>query len=207
MKNPYQESVDKLAVNALDHVPYGVVLVTEEMKVILHNETAAHVFSDKDGIELRQGHLELINWGTKEFSSQIEEQLNSVKNDEPVCTIILRVERPSGKLTYQMTLCPLNQYSDDAIHQHHGVWIVIIHDPEKLFELPRNLLRDYYRFTDAEIEVCHLLFMKGRRYEVSNALGVSQNTVKSHLMHIYQKCGVTTQSMLFMRLTLSLTAS
>jgi DNA-binding CsgD family transcriptional regulator len=196
---------EDLAVRALDHIPFGIVIVSEEMKVILHNETAASLFATADGIGLSQGHLLLNRWGTDEFKSRISTSLNRVAEGGLPCTVVLRVERPSGRMAYQVIAHPLCHQSDDNPPQHHGVWIISIHDPDQRTELPHALLRDYYRMTDGEIEVCRQLFISGSIDDVAVELGISRNTVKTHLQRIYAKCGVKSQSLLVMRLTLGVT--
>jgi DNA-binding CsgD family transcriptional regulator len=199
-----REPVKDLAVQALDHIPYGVVIVSESMKVILHNETAARLFSLSDGIGLAQGCLALNRWGAEDFQKRISESLNRVVEKDLPCTVVLRVERPSGKMAYQVIARPLCNQSDDDPPRHQGVWIVSIHDPEQRAELPRNILRDYFQMTDAEIAVCQQLFITGSIDNVAKELGISRNTVKTHLKQIYAKCGVKSQSLLIMRLTLGL---
>jgi DNA-binding CsgD family transcriptional regulator len=194
--------VEDLAVRALDHIPYGIVIVSEDMKVILHNETAATLFAAADGIGLSRGHLLLNRWRADEFKCRISESLNRVAEGNLPCTVVLRVERPSGSMAYQVVAHPLCHQSDDDPPRHHGVWIVSIHDPDQHAELPRSLLRDYFHMTDAEIEVCRQLFISGSIDKAASELDISRNTVKTHLQRIYAKCGVKSQSLLVMRLTL-----
>ncbi len=196
------EPVEYLATQTLDHIPYGVVIVSESMKVILHNETAARLFSTSDGIGLTHGFLALNQWGADDLKNRINESLNRAGKEDLPCTVVLRVERPSGKMAYQVIARPLCNQSDDDPPRHHGVWIVSIHDPDQKAELPSAILRDYFHMTDAEMAVCRQLFITGSIDNVVKELGISRNTVKSHLKRIYDKCGVKSQSMLIMRLTL-----
>jgi len=196
------EPVGDLAIRALDHIPYGIVIVSEDMKVILHNETASNLFATADGIGLSRGRLALNLWEADEFKCRIGEPLNQRDEEDFSCTAVLRVERPSGRTAYQIIAHPLRYQSDDEPPRHHGVWIVSIHDPEQRAELPRCLLRDYFQMTDAEMAVCRQLFICGSIDKVASELDISRNTVKTHLQRIYAKCGVKSQSLLVMRLTL-----
>jgi DNA-binding CsgD family transcriptional regulator len=196
------DPVEALAVRALDHIPYGIVIVSEDMKVILHNETALDLFAASDGIGLSRGHLALNQWEADEFKRRIGESLNRIADGDLHCSAVLRVERPSGRTAYQVIAHPLCTQTDDDLPRHHGVWIASIHDPDQRSELPRSLLRDYFQMTDAEIDVCRQLFICGTIDRVAGELGISRNTVKTHLQRIYAKCGVKSQSLLVMRLTL-----
>ena len=197
-------TAEDLAVQALDHIPCGIVIVEESLKAILHNETAAGLFSAADGVVLVRGHLMLNRWETEEIKQQFNAALNRGTEDSAPGSAILRVERTSGRSAYQVTARPLCPQCDGDTPRHHGVWLLSIHDPEQAMDLPRNLLRDYYRMTDAEIEVCRQLFIGGSIDNVAAALGISRNTVKTHLQRIYAKCEVKSQSLLILRLTLGL---
>jgi DNA-binding CsgD family transcriptional regulator len=196
------EPVEKLSMQALDHIPYGIVIVSESLRVILHNEMAAGLFSTADGIGLSHGCLTLNLWSTDDLKERISESLGRAREEDLPCAVVLRVERPSGKMAYQVIARPLCNQTDDDRPRHHGVWIVSIHDPDQRVELPSNMLREYFHMTDAEIAVCRQLFITGSIENVVKELGISRNTVKSHLKRIYDKCGVKSQSLLIMRLTL-----
>jgi DNA-binding CsgD family transcriptional regulator len=196
------EPVKDLAARALDHIPYGIVIVSEDMKVILQNETASNLFATADGICLSRGHLSLNQWESDDFKRRIDESLNRVAEVDFPCTAVLRVERPSGRAAYQVIAYPLCLQTDDDPPRHHGVWIASIHDPDQRAELPRSLLRDYFQMTDAEMDVCRQLFICGSLDKVASELDISRNTVKTHLQRIYAKCGVKSRSLLVMRLTL-----
>lgn len=196
------EPVEDLAVRALDHIPYGIVIVTEDMKVILHNETASNLFATADGIGLSRGYLVLNQWEANEYKRRIGESLNQADAEDCSCTAVMRVERPSGRTAYQVIAHPLLHQSDGNPPRHHGVWIASIHDPEQRAELPCSLLRDYFQMTDAEMAVCRQLFISGSIDKVASELDISRNTVKTHLQRIYAKCGVKSQSLLVMRLML-----
>ncbi len=198
------DAMGQYALQALNHVPYGLVLIKDTLEVIVYNETAAGIFTASDGVELTQGHLVLSQLATDDLRRPVDLNLDEA---EDACTIVQRIARPSGQLAYQVTVRPLCKDPHENPRYHHGVWIVSIHDPAKTMEVPRRLLREYYRLTDAEIEVGRLLFTSGRIDDVAVELGVSRNTVKTHLMRIYSKCGVNSQSMLIMRLALGLMPS
>lgn len=200
-----RDAVGELAVHALDHVPYGLVLIKETLKVIVYNETAAKVFSASDGLGLTEGRLVLSELSVDDLRKPAGANLGGEDEAEAACTIVRRVARKSGKVAYQVTVRPLCKGWNENRSYHHGVWLVSIHDPAKSTEVPRSLLREYYSLTESEIEVCRVLCTRGKIDDVAVELGISRNTVKTHLTRIYSKCGVNSQSMLIMRLTLGQT--
>lgn len=200
-----QSQANDIAVQVLDQMPYGIVIVSDKMKVILYNDQAEILFSKADGIAISQQYLVLNRWDTEHFRKRINQSQDQVEGAERNSTVALRVERNSGKVAYQLIARPLCRLPDDELPRNHGVWIVSIHDPEERAELPRSLLRDCFHMTDAEMDVCSQFFTSGSIDTVASVMGISRNTVKTHLQRIYSKCGVSSQSMLVMRLMFGLT--
>jgi DNA-binding CsgD family transcriptional regulator len=64
------------------------------------------------------------------------------------------------------------------------------------------LLRELHGLTVAESDVAALLFNGQSAQAAARYLGISVNTVKSHLKQVFKKCGVRTQAELLQGLAL-----
>jgi DNA-binding CsgD family transcriptional regulator len=69
----------------------------------------------------------------------------------------------------------------------------ISHDTKRERAISHQVLRDLYGPTAAQAAVAALLFEGHSDDETAERLGLSINTVRSHLRHIFAKCEVRSQ--------------
>jgi DNA-binding CsgD family transcriptional regulator/PAS domain-containing protein len=79
--------------------------------------------------------------------------------------------------------------------------VVFVSDPERTIKFPGDLLQGCYGLTPAECRVALLLADGRPPREISELVGVSPNTLKTHLSNIYSKTGTSGQSALVRLLT------
>ena len=78
--------------------------------------------------------------------------------------------------------------------QTRAAFIVLIFAPNQRREIAPEVLKELYGLTPAQADVACTLY-EGRSVEATaTALGLSLNTVRSHLKQIFSKCEVQTQA-------------
>jgi DNA-binding CsgD family transcriptional regulator len=72
-------------------------------------------------------------------------------------------------------------------------FIVLIFGPREWRDISTDALVEVYGLTRAQAEVARSLFNGQGVEETAAALGVSRNTVRTHLKHIFSRCDVKSQ--------------
>jgi len=105
----------------------------------------------------------------------------------------MQISRPSGRQPFSLMLSPLLSAPSGALSSEAGV-ACFISDPEAGHVPTADALGKIYGLTPAEAEVVQLL-AKGLALDAIAAdRGISLNTVRSHLKHIFSKTGTSRQS-------------
>lgn len=77
---------------------------------------------------------------------------------------------------------------------------LLLSDPSKAFGLTEAMLRDELGLTSAEARIALLLVPGETREALAKSLGVSSGTVRTHMIHIFQKAGVHSRAALIWKL-------
>lgn len=117
----------------------------------------------------------------------------------------LALQRPNNR-PLTLTVAPLHRSALPFARQSA---VILVDDPEKCdsSDAPHSLLQALYRLTRSEAQLA-LLIAKGKRVrEVAEERGISLATARTHLAHIFQKTGVSSQGELIRLLIASGVAS
>lgn len=178
---------------ALRRLPIGVMIVTLELRIAFLNDEAARILENADGLRELAGQLVVSD------SSQMRDLQRAVaraairggKHHEPH----LHVRRPSGLPHYALCVGP-NSAAGGA-RLHNGAATVFVTDPTSVDVVPApECLAARYGLTATEAEVARLAALGRGMPFVAAALGVSINTVRTHLKAVYGKTGVNHQAAL-----------
>lgn len=199
-----RQKVDDLQFS-LDHVDAGIVLIGSTGEVIAMNRYARMLFAEEDGLTIRADVL-------RAREVRVSDQLHSLIT-QALATSIGKGLSPGGYLTVpRKDRSPLSILVTPARCAAVGVpfeavrAIVYVQDPERRVRPAQEILRSAFRLTPAECRVTLLLGDGKSPREISHVLGVSSNTLKSHLASIYRKTNTSRQSQL-VRLLMRLPAS
>jgi DNA-binding CsgD family transcriptional regulator/PAS domain-containing protein len=183
---------------AVDSVRHGVVVVTADSEVVHMNSVAADIFGAADGLCLRKGRMET---GRASTGARLARSVGAAAagrsgvrgGDSMLCA------RPSGLRPYILHVVP----TESADPQHSRALVLIV-DPEKRPEPPREVLHRLYGLTAAETEVAVRVLQGEGVKPIAEQLGVSQATVKTHLQKVFDKTDTHRQAQL-VRLLLAIT--
>ncbi len=203
--------------SALDRLSVGVLLLNQQLAVIHANTAAQNVLARGDGLAqdvqrklvasgVKGGKtLRLEHWLQQLVALPALERGGFNDNFEVARRKPARGESGgsgSAGATYSVQCCPLEPI--DLLASTEGAsHVVFVTDPRKL-ELPTVAqLSQQLGLTPAEARVAMVL-AEGRTYqEVAETLGISEETVRSHVKAIYPKTRTQTKVALT-RLILSL---
>jgi DNA-binding CsgD family transcriptional regulator len=186
-----------LEVNALsatlDRLAMGVVVVTDDNRILHANEVARGMLSDGGPIASRKGRLAVHDSAAnKELTGAIE----IARRDEAAMGatgIAVPIGFPQGKPAIAHVL-PLTRGDVRSQLMPQATAAVFVTAPEVRSAFDLSVLRQTYGLTPAEIRVCEHLTRGRTPSELAEDVGVSISTVKTHMTRIFSKLSVSRQA-------------
>lgn len=116
-----------------------------------------------------------------------EEAMEKMQITEPVDQISQYVICMYGDLNNRPDFINFRPSADDA---EFTQLFCGVHECKYRGTLCRMIHADYGDLTDREVEICRLLAMDNNAVDIANTLGISVNTVNTHITNILPKVGV-----------------
>ncbi len=196
---------------ALDRLTHGVLLLNKHGQIEFFNLAARRILEEEDGISVNYPSFASPHAELRVEDARAQAALGCAINNAISLDIYstehfssaVVVPRPSGRHAYMLnfsTLPPVNEFGCGV---DSACAIVFITDSAEPIKLNADLFRKTYGLTPAEIRVTELVAECLTVEEVAERLGLSRDTVKSHLQHVYAKTGTNNRAKL-MRLVMSL---
>ncbi|WP_135078768.1 LuxR family transcriptional regulator [Terasakiella sp. SH-1] len=178
---------------ALNKLPMGVVIVDKSAQVLFMNNNASDIFAQSDGVDVGPtGVFRTAKVGeTKNLHTMIADAAIDIGEDEDREGGAMIVSRPSMRRSFSLLVVPLPD--EDDISSDEGKVAVFINDPEKFNEPPTNVLARLYGLTEAEARLLQGLIVGKKLETFADEVGVSMNTVRSHLKQVFRKTGTNRQ--------------
>jgi DNA-binding CsgD family transcriptional regulator/PAS domain-containing protein len=182
------------AMEVLDRLPFGVVLVDAGARAVHVNRSAREVLGQGDGLGLSRGRLEASSSSERTSLRRLVGQAVEAGAGRGVSSGgALSVSRPSGLRPYGVLVSPLHG-SALGSGAATACAIVLVSDPEQAEQGRTIALRDLYGLTAMESVIALSVVQGDNLKEVAESLGVSHNTARSHLAHVLLKTGARRQS-------------
>jgi len=171
----------------LDCIDRGVILLDESRRVHDANTLGRRVLADGNGIKVRAGRFAFIDAGLDRRLSQLIDRYCS---DEPgdirgIAALVRHKRSPP----YCVAAVPVPRGVDER-----GVaFVIFIYGPRDWRSISVEILRQVYGLTRAQAEVARQLFAGQSVEQAAVELGLSANTVRTHLKQIFTRCDVRSQ--------------
>ena len=183
-----------LSAAALDRLRFGVLVVDERLRVVLANGRARQLAALDDGLTIVDDRLRLEDAAV---ARRLRDLLAASAGGPPAplrpAWSELELPRRSGRRPYVALLGRLPHRPNPA-GPPRTVHVLFLSDPEDLPSPPEAVLGRLWHLTPAEAEVC-LAVTRGRGLrDVADELGVSVNTVRTHLGRVLHKTGTSRQA-------------
>ena len=171
----------------LDRSPLPFLLTDARGRVLYANAAANQTAGWKDGIAITSGQLSVTSPRNRvAFCKAIEEAATG--RGRPLCRI--EVERPGhDKPPYRLLLIPV----PSAAGLFQPTAAVLIIDTEAKPELDPEILSELFFLTPAEARVTAKLGVGQSADEIAEEIGVSVETVRTHIRRVLSKTGTGRQ--------------
>ena len=170
----------------------GVVLADEDSTIVHANAAASAMLAAGDPIVVRHGRIAVQSAAT---TATLQSAVALAAKDEATLGqkgIGIPIPRGSGDplVIHVMPLRRSPMRSGLIQRAAAALFVASAAGPP---QLPRDALNQLYDLTPAEIRIFELICEGQTRADISALLGISVATVKSHLLHVFEKTGCRRQ--------------
>lgn len=184
------------AMDALDRLPYGVVLLDAAGRPLRINRMARGIFAARDGLRLGREGLEAAAASeTSALRRLLAGAIRTGAGDGLVSGGTVAVSRPSQRRPYVVTVSPFGSVPF-SFSELRPIAAVFIADPERAVEADEALLSRLHGLTPAEAEMASRLLQGQSVGQTAEELRITGNTARTHLKHIFEKTETRSQSQL-----------
>jgi len=177
---------------AMDLLPTGLILLDERRNIVLKNRGADRILKLNDGVRADGSGPSVEDARQNaEFQLLIADAIESSRGGQAVSTGFLAVKRPTGKQPFATMVAPLLGNSSQVMGG--AVVAIFIADPAGGRLQDPEVLASLYSLTNSEAELVRLLADGLSLEEAATKRGVSMNTARSHLKHVFAKTGTSRQ--------------
>ena len=202
LKLRHQFALARSGAMMLDRFDQAVVLLSGTGHVVHMNNEAERLIHERDGLIVERGELRGgYPPDTQRLRQLIGEADRAARGASLQGRQTLRLTRPSGRADLIVRALPVAPVVASTFGAGELATIgLFIHDPERREEPVEELIRDGLGLSQAEAAVAARVWEGDSVSEAAAQLGLSPNTVKTHLKSVFEKTGVDRQSTLVRRI-------
>ncbi|MBW2287223.1 MAG: helix-turn-helix transcriptional regulator [Deltaproteobacteria bacterium] len=189
----------------MDRLPIGLVLLDRELRPVVTNRTADRILALDDGFSLGPDGLRAMNVRDDTVMQEILSEFIAGKRSAADGESLMAVSRPSGKRAFPLLIGMLDDAAAGDVAED-AIISLIFGDPETGQGITPTAIGSAYDLTPAESELVGLLAEGYCLAEAAEKRGVSVNTVRTQLKHVFAKTDTNRQGDLI-RLVLTGSAS
>jgi len=173
----------------------AAIVVTDAFgRVAEANSLARAILEEADGLLIRDGVLRAARGDdTATLARLILEAAGGLDGLTFIHKSgVMHITRPSCRRPLALVVSPTHNRAS-PFGRSHAVTIAFA-DPERAPEADAELLARLYGFTAREAAVAALLLEGRSPAEAAHELAMTENTVRTHIRHAFEKTGVERQS-------------
>jgi DNA-binding CsgD family transcriptional regulator/PAS domain-containing protein len=187
------KSVQLALAEAIDRLPTGLVLLDAKRRVVVQNRGAERILAANDGFRIdRHGPSADDARENATFQKLIADAIDARGGQELRAAGFVAVSRPSGERSYAVMVTPLLAAPGKGGMSDAVVAIFVADPSARIFAGP-EALTELYQLTHSEAELVRLLASGLSLEEAADKRGVSLNTARSHLKHVFAKTDTSRQ--------------
>lgn len=188
------ESSRHVALDVIDRLKFGVVLVDEDGRVVQMNRFAEALVAARDGLAVEQRHLTTMHRGDMPPLAATLRSALDLEGDGAAEPCTAKVRRRDGRRPLSVTAFPLPRREPHPFGQPRIAAAVILTDPELDPVLPEDELRRRYSLTPAEARLAQNLARGAALRDAASSAGLTYETARWYLKSTFQKTGTARQA-------------
>jgi DNA-binding CsgD family transcriptional regulator len=168
---------------ALERISAALLLLNESRHILYASQAASVLLSSSAVLTMRSRRL--ISLGARDNAVAVERALSAAERGQ---TSSVCLTNAVGMLEYRLTVSPLSaRVRDQLTYPKPSILVLIEKLPLLDSRSAAEVLGATYTLTHAEVRILDLVLRARSRKQVAEDLGVSVETVHSHLGHIFSK--------------------
>lgn len=190
------ESERALYAGAVNQLSLATILLDENGAVLSCNRMAEQLLAREPELQVSKGFLQVGDEATTaELQRLIAAVLEQQQHGGPAVIEAMRITRDGdyADLGVAVRPVPMNEWSEG---RSVPTVAIFISDPDFGAEAPVKVISRLFGFTPTEAQLSLLLAEGLSLDEASQALNISRNTARTHLRSIFNKTGVSRQTLL-----------
>lgn len=193
----------QVAQAVLNKVNAAVILIDTDGAVQFINDAGRQLLQRADAIAHTCKRLTFaMRPASRCLETYLRHSQAELRAGQPVAPLAIRLASTCDTPEYFVIVTPLSVDSSarDSVESLHYVVTIF----ERLVQriISTAVLRDLYGLSAAESSVAQQLYAGRRAEQLGGELGISLNTVRTHLKRIFVKCSVRSQAELLQLLAL-----
>ncbi len=183
------------AAQALDCMHRGLIVADDGCQVLFSNRTAHKILEEGDGLQLTPDGLRAAR---PRDSADLRGLIRHAASPEaPAGSVsVLSLWRPSLKRMLLLRITPIQTPSSPLLAQLVAHAAIFLHDPAVPAALDEAALARLHGLTHAECRLITVVLNGSTLAQAGKALGVSLNTARTHLKHVFMKTDTNRQTQL-----------
>lgn len=174
----------------LDRYPHAFLLVDLDRRVLVANTPGTEILSLGDGLRTERGQLRALS--SKE-DLELRDVVRQIAGDRQSRVSRLYVTRASPASPYRLLLLPVPSLGAAPLGGSQPAVAIVIIDADSAFTPDASALAELYSLTPAEARVTSLLVQGRSMEDVASQLGVSLETIRTHVRRVFSKTGTNRQ--------------
>lgn len=181
--------------SVLESLSVGVVLVDELMALIHANPVAESMLARKDPIKVSNGRVVVAD-ASPAIASAIEDAVAQAAGDESALGRRGGTGFPTRGLSGEpriIHVLPLKKRESRPGLFRRATAALFIAPVDRPIGLPFDAFAALYGLTPAEVRIAEMIVAGRTQREIAKSLGLASATVKTHLLHVFEKTDVRRQ--------------
>jgi DNA-binding CsgD family transcriptional regulator len=171
----------------LDRLDRGVILLDERRRVQDANVLARRVLAEGNGVAVRGGRFVFLD---PKLDERLSRLIDAYRSDQGGALRSMAAQvRYNRSPPYRVLVAPVPPDADDR----RASFFVLIYGPREWRDISIDVLVEVYGLTRGQAEVARSLLAGQSVEQTAAVLGLSLNTVRTHLKHIFSRCEVRSQ--------------
>jgi len=187
------------ALDALDKIPFGIVLVDENSRVKFINQVAREIVDENDCISIRKDVILPTNSRLRTtFRDLTQKIIYGARSNRALPREVMSLPRSSGNRQYSVIISPLwgNHLQFGLGKLSEPLAVLFIADPMRSRVGTPEIMRNLFGLTMSEAKLAERLVSDLTLEEAAKDMGIATSTARSYLKNIFSKTGVNRQSQL-----------
>lgn len=191
------------AIEALDRLPHGLVLVSAAMEVVFLNRSAKMIVDQNDGLTVNRRYLRARSSDdTRRLHELLQKSISTSLGRGMHAGGATTIARPSHRRPFHVLVTPVHLRTMLPTALTPAA-VAFIADPELKFETEVQTLVQLFDLSRAEARLAAALSKGYNLTETSQLLGISLSTVRTQLGKLFEKTGTTRQAALIRTILMS----